>query len=192
VPKGKTAAVVTSLEMRDLPPPDREALARSDLFVRRVEAPTADWYLDLFREIGTEYLWFGRLRMSRGDLQALLDDPLVEIYTLHEAAAPDKPRGLLELDRRVGNDIELGYFGLTPEIIGRGAGRFLMAQAIEKVRAYAPDRFWVHTCTLDHPSALGFYRKSGFVPYERSVEIADDPRLDGTLPRDAAPRVPII
>jgi hypothetical protein len=30
------------------------------------------------------------------------------------------------------------------------------------------------------------------VPYSRSVEIADDPRLHGLLPRTAAPHVPII
>jgi hypothetical protein len=30
------------------------------------------------------------------------------------------------------------------------------------------------------------------VPYARSVEIADDPRLAGLLPRTAAPQVPIL
>jgi hypothetical protein len=50
----------------------------------------------------------------------------------------------------------------------------------------------VHTCTLDHPNALGFYLRSGFTPYARSVEIADDPRLHGVLPRSAAPHVPVM
>jgi hypothetical protein len=50
----------------------------------------------------------------------------------------------------------------------------------------------VHTCTLDHPAALGFYIRSGFRPFKRQLELSTDPRLDGTLPPDAAPGVPII
>jgi hypothetical protein len=53
------------------------------------------------------------------------------------------------------------------------------------------ERFWLHTCTLDHPGAIAFYRRSGFAPYKLGVEIADDPRLTGALPRDAFPDVPV-
>ena len=45
---------------------------------------------------------------------------------------------------------------------------------------------------LDHPSALGFYRAQGFVPFARAVETFPDPRLTGHLPRDAAPHVPLL
>jgi hypothetical protein len=57
---------------------------------------------------------------------------------------------------------------------------------------HKPQRIWVHTCTSDHPAALGFYRKMGFVPYKRAIEIADDPRLTGELPRTAAGHVPVV
>ena len=75
---------------------------------------------------------------------------------------------------------------------GRAPGRFLMQQAIARAWARPIERFWVHTCTLDHPSAVGFYRRSGFQPYAVMVEIADDPRLSGHLPREAAPHVPLV
>jgi hypothetical protein len=39
---------------------------------------------------------------------------------------------------------------------------------------------------------LGFYRKVGFVPYKRAIEIEDDPRVTGEMPRSAAPHVPIV
>ena len=51
---------------------------------------------------------------------------------------------------------------------------------------------WLHTCSLDHPDALDFYNRSGFKPFRRQVEVYDDPRLTGLLPRDAAARMPII
>ena len=53
-------------------------------------------------------------------------------------------------------------------------------------------RSWVHTCTLDHPSALGFYRAQGFMPFARAVETFADPRLAGVLPREAAPHIPVL
>jgi hypothetical protein len=67
-----------------------------------------------------------------------------------------------------------------------------MDTALRRAWAARPRRLWVHTCTLDHPAALAFYQRSGFVAYRRQVEIDDDPRLDGTLPADAAPHVPLI
>jgi hypothetical protein len=30
------------------------------------------------------------------------------------------------------------------------------------------------------------------VPYKRGIEIADDPRLTGDVPRDAAPSIPLL
>ena len=67
-----------------------------------------------------------------------------------------------------------------------------MNRAIERAWSQPIRRFWVHTCTLDSPGAIGFYQRSGFRPYAIEVEVADDPRLSGHLPRTAAPHVPII
>jgi len=67
-----------------------------------------------------------------------------------------------------------------------------MAQALALGWRKDVSRLWVHTCTLDHPSALGFYRAQGFVPFARAVETFADPRLAGILPPDAAPQIPLI
>jgi hypothetical protein len=50
---------------------------------------------------------------------------------------------------------------------------------------------WVHTCHFDDPRALAFYQRSGFRPYKCAIEVGDDPRLNGTMRRDAAPHVPV-
>ncbi len=187
VPPGKIAAVVTHLEMRERPtlPPDPQG----DWTLRRVERPGLDWYRDLYRRVGAEWLWFSRLRMSDAELAAILHAPRVEVQAL---AHDGRDEGLLELDFRDAGQCELVFFGVTAKLIGSGAGRFLMNRAL--ARAWAPDvtRVWVHTCSLDHPKALAFYQRAGFRPFRRQVEIADDPRLDGTLPRDVARRVPVI
>ena len=87
---------------------------------------------------------------------------------------------------------ELAYFGLVPGTTGKGIGRVLMEEAIR--RAFRPPvkRFFVKTCSLDHPGAVSFYVRSGFNAYKRAIEIVDDPRLTGFLPLTAAPQVPII
>jgi hypothetical protein len=37
-----------------------------------------------------------------------------------------------------------------------------------------------------------FYQRAGFRAFRRQVEVEDDPRLDGTAPRDVARHVPVI
>ncbi|MFM9941447.1 MAG: GNAT family N-acetyltransferase [Hyphomicrobiaceae bacterium] len=188
VPAGKVAFIATSLEMlaKPLPRPVPEA---KGLTIRAVASPDVEWYRALYTRVGAEWLWASRLKLSSGDLAAIIQHPKVELSAL-QAAGHDE--GLLELDFRVDGECELAFFGVTAAMIGRGAGRALMSHAIEKAWSRPIRRFWVHTCTGDHPAALQFYMRSGFVPFERRVEIADDPRLNGLLPEMVAAHVPIV
>jgi GNAT superfamily N-acetyltransferase len=188
VPAGKLAAVTTSLEMFARPAlrPERPDAAWQ---LRQVERPDVAWYRDLYSRVGAGWLWFSRLRMSNDALTAAIQHPAVEVYAL---VARQNDEGLIELDFRDAGACELRMFGVTPKLIGTGAGRWLMNRAVEAAWSRPIRRFWVHTCTSDHPSALQFYIRSGFSPFRRQIEIADDPRLDGTLSREAAPHVPII
>lgn len=188
VPAGKIAAVVTSLQMfaRPVLRPDPPA-ARWRL--RHVERPGLEWYRDLFRRVGEDWLWFSRLVMPDEALKEVLHRPQTEIHALE---ADGRDEGLLELNFRPEEECELAFFGVTARLLGRGAGRWLMNRAIEQAWARPLKRFWVHTCTLDHPGALEFYVRSGFVPYRRQVEVADDPRLTGKALRTAARQIPMI
>lgn len=187
VPAGHVATVVTHLEMR-APAPLRPE--HGDFKLRRVEAPGVAWYRALFRRVGAEdWMWFSRLVMDEDALEAILADPGVEVYVLEAEGAE---LGLLELDFRTAGDCELAFFGLDRTMIGRGAGRWLMNRAIELAWRPGVGRFHLHTCTLDSPQALEFYRRSGFEPYRREVEVLRDPRLTGHLPESAAAGVPIL
>jgi GNAT superfamily N-acetyltransferase len=127
--------------------------------------------------------------MNDAELAAIIHAPGVEVYAL---VVDGNDEGLLELDFREAGQCELVYFGVTAKLIGTGAARFMMNRALELAWSRDLSRVWVHTCTFDHPSAVSFYQRSGFRPFRRQVEIADDPRLDGTVPRTAARYVPII
>ncbi len=184
----RVAAVVTHLEMREKPRP--APLPPSTLRLVRWKAPSVETYRGLFRRVGEPWLWFSRLVMAEDALAAIIHDPAVEIYAVTDPRGVEI--GILELDFRSPPDCELSFFGLVPQLAGQGHGRWLMAQAKMLAWRKGVERFWVHTCTLDHPSALGFYIKSGFVPYGRAIEIFDDPRAFGVLPREAAPHVPLL
>lgn len=202
VPPGKIAAVVTSLEMLTPAPArlevgngggnaggGREA-SRYDL--HRVERPDPLWYRDLFKRVGEPWLWFSRLTMSVTELTSIIQDPRVEVHALFVKGSAE---GLVELDFRVDDECELSFFGVTQPVIGQGAGRHMMNHAIERAWSHPKlpiRRFWLHTCSLDHPGALGFYVRSGFTAYRRQIEIANDPRLTGRAAVTAAAHVPVI
>ena len=75
--------------------------------------------------------------------------------------------------------MEVAYFGLMPEFIGRGLGRYLLEWAVSKAFDTEPERLWVHTCNFDHPGALAVYQRAGFRPYQQERVVIDDPRGGG-------------
>ena len=188
LPPGKLANVVTCLEMRERPEP-RASSPALPCAVRRAQRPEPQWYRALFRRIGEPYLWSSRLSMSDAQLRDIIHDPAVEVYALE---CDGEDCGLAELDFRVPGECELSFFGLTADRVGRGLGRGFMTHTIERAWSHPIHRFWVHTCTLDHPGAVPFYVRSGFVPYKRQIEILDDPRSTGILSKSAAPGVPLL
>lgn len=191
---GQIANVVTCLEMLQEPLSVKAHPRDADFVLEDWGHASLGDYRDLFRAVGQDWMWYSRIVMPDEKLASILTDPKVDLYRLTKDG---QALGLLELDFREAGQCELAFFGLVSSAIGQGAGRYLVTEATK--RAWARDvdgkqieRFWVHTCTLDHPNALGFYQKAGFKPYAFMVEVADDPRLTGHLPREAAPHVPLI
>lgn len=188
VEPGMVATIVTHLDMRARPLP--APIPPAPLRLHRWKQPDSDAYRALFRRVGAPWLWFSRLVMTDAELRAILDDPAVEVYAVTDPRGTEV--GLLELDFRALPDCELGFLGLIAELTGKGLGRWLMAHAQSLAWRKGVERIRVHTCTLDSPGALGFYMRSGFVPFAREVETFADPRLAGILPRDAAPHIPLL
>lgn len=188
VAPGMLATIVTSLEMTIRPAIAPEP--PSPLALVRLESPSPDAYRALFRLVGTDWLWVSRLLLDDAALGAIVGDRAVEIYAVRDAAGADV--GMLELDFREGATAELAFLGLVSKLTGQGYARWLMNRALALLWRDGVTRAWVHSCTLDHPRAVGVYCANGFVPYARGIETFADPRLTGHLPRDAAPQVPII
>jgi GNAT superfamily N-acetyltransferase len=188
VPADEIAVVVTALTMDE--PPPRRAVGPSPLLLRTWRRPEPEKYRTLFRRVGAPWLWFSRLAMDDEALAGIVHHAEVDVLVVQDVRGIEL--GLLELDFREPGSCRIAFFALVPELTGKGHGRWLMSHAL--MRGWRRDvrRLQVHTCTLDHPSALGFYRRMGFNPVARFVETFPDPRKLGLLPRDSAPQVPLL
>ena len=128
--------------------------------IRLERLPECPWhfYRHLYTEVGRPWHWIDRLPWSEAQFREWLGGPsTVWLLTAHGA-----PGGFFELRRHDDGSVEIAYFGLMPELVGGGLGKYLMSRAIEEAWALRPTRVWLHTCTLDHPAALPNYIKHGF------------------------------
>lgn len=153
---------VTYLEMNDpgelIPARDVEAQLRLDPVESR------DWRFNrrLYREVGADWHWTDKEDWSDSQWREYAADPTVHT---HAATIREDLVGYLELVCSA-HEVQLNYFGLLPEFIGRGYGGQLLTMAIRLAWALEPQRVWLHTCDLDHPAALANYRARGMTVFD--------------------------
>lgn len=141
---------------RDVPAP------RDGLTVLHAQQPSVPYYRFLYDAVGKQYNWLSRRKLADDELATILQDPLIEVHVLY---VDGSPAGFAELDRRQPQEVELVQFGLMSKFIEQGLGTWFLQRTIDKVWTYRPRRFWLHTCTLDHPAAVPIYRKAGFIQF---------------------------
>lgn len=146
-----------SLACRTVPAP------REGVTVDHVVNPSVAWYRDLYHRVGSDYYWLSRRKMSDEALAQVIGDPQTELHVLK---VDGTIAGFAELDCRMAGEIEIVQFGLLPDFIGHGLGKWFLNRMILKAFSHSPRRLWLHTCTLDHPAALPNYLQAGFVLYK--------------------------
>ena len=133
---------------------------------------SVETYRELYDLVGREYHWRDRMSWSDERLAAHLGDPSVVVWVLrHEG----RPAGYFELVRGSDGSVEISYFGLAGEFIGRGFGKHLLTRAVEESWRMGATRVWLHTCTLDGPAALPNYRARGFTEYRIERYVTEIP-----------------
>jgi GNAT superfamily N-acetyltransferase len=129
--------------------------------IQRLEECSVDLFRFLYREVGRAYHWTDRLGWSDAEIQRYLATAGVSIWLM---SWEDSPAGYFELREHEDRSVEIAYFGLLPDYVGRGWGKYLLTRAVQAAWALGSNRVWLHTCTLDHPAALPNYVKRGFRP----------------------------
>jgi GNAT superfamily N-acetyltransferase len=163
-----TSIVTTYLEMRspDQLRPTRCANARFEIR----EKKRRDWQFnrDLYRAVGQMWSWNDKRKWTNEQWK---EYGLATELRTFAAYYDNMLAGYYELRRDDEGDVEIAYFGLLPEFIGRGLGGALLTSAIEEAWRSSPSisRVWVHTCNLDHPAALANYQARGMVIYTQET-----------------------
>lgn len=166
---GEVEVVVTHLEMVERPGWPRPPVPVGPVSALvAADRPPVWYFLALYDAVGRDYEWTDQHARPREELEIYLADPAVTLYTFVRAGWP---HGFFVLDGRAPGVVDLAYFGLVPEAIGRGLGRFLLGTAVH-IAWDRPgcSRLTVNTNSLDHPRALPLYQKAGFVPVRRETE----------------------
>ncbi len=151
---------VTYLKQRARPPYKHQPQPPGRVAILRAENPPTHFYRYLYDLIGRPWNWVSRRGLSDAELAAIIRNPDVSLYVLYVGGVP---AGMTEIDACNTRSVEIQFFGLAPEFIGKGYSRFFLANAIDLAWSRDPEEVRIETCTLDHPAALALYQKFGFV-----------------------------
>ncbi|NHN57155.1 GNAT family N-acetyltransferase [Calidifontibacter sp. DB0510] len=170
--------LTTTLEMTD---PAQQRPARplpAGVRIEEATAVTPEFARFLYAVVGGPWTWVDRLTWSREQWAGELAAPGTRFFV---AYAEGVPAGYVELTAGPGEDeVEIRYFGLAEQFIGRGVGGALLAHGIAAAwSAPGVRRVWVHTCSLDGPAALPNYEARG-LRVVSAVE-SDEPVPDAPL-----------
>ena len=120
----------------------------------------------LYAEVGRQYHWVDRLPWTDEEIAKHLARSEVSVWVMYTDGSP---AGYFELEQHDDGSTEIAYFGLFGHCIGRGLGKYLLAEAVDKAWATGASRVWLHTCTLDDPAALPNYTRRGFQAYKQET-----------------------
>ncbi|WP_282851743.1 GNAT family N-acetyltransferase [Gulosibacter sediminis] len=175
---------ITSLEML-APPAAMPRAVPADVRIDRAVDVSPEFARYLYGLVGGPWHWTDRLGWAREQWAEELAVPGTEFLVL---VRDGQPLGYVHLQpqpREVDAQVEVRYFGLAEDAIGRGLGGLLLEHGVaaawtmgERFSLAPITRVWVHTCSLDGPAALANYRARGFVECGTETEepvVADAP-----------------
>lgn len=158
-----TKVTRTYLEMRH---PSELQSARTDdpdVRIEQLVDCSAPFFRYLYVEVGREYYWIDRLLWTDGDIARHLLQTEISLWLM---TCDGETAGYFELRKCEDGSVEIAYFGLLQEFLGRGLGKHLLTGATEQAWADGANRVWLHTCTLDDRAAMPNYLKRGFRPFK--------------------------
>ncbi len=121
----------------------------------------------LYKQIGKKYNWVDRLAWTDRQWRHYVSNEEVFTYVLKKK---DDLAGFFELIfHRNKSEVEMAYFGLLEEYMGKKLGGYMLSDAIKKSFSLNANRIWVHTCSLDHKNALENYLSRGMKIFNTEV-----------------------
>ena len=156
----KREVSITYLELQSAVPSPTD-VAPEGVELRKTDTEQPELNRFLYTAVGGDWYWIDRLPWDYGDWEKVLRQDGYETWILLKEGSI---AGYFELEKKPAGEYEIAYFGLLPQYLGRGLGRYLLSRAVQRCRELGAVRVTVNTCTLDHPGALQNYIARGFQP----------------------------
>ncbi|MDB4397580.1 GNAT family N-acetyltransferase [Akkermansiaceae bacterium] len=148
---------------------EEEEFIPSEVVTNLSLEPTDDTAINtqFYREVGGDWQWVDRLNWTDNQWEKWVSRENLRTWIAHLGA---EAAGYVEMEIQEGGNIEIVYFGLLPLMIGKGIGGGVLSLAIREAwKIKGTQRVWLHTCSEDHPHALGNYEKRGFRLFKTEV-----------------------
>lgn len=153
------------LEQRDPSQLRRSVTPSPEPRLEQAKVPSPALNRFLYTSVGGDWHWNDRLTWTWQRWMQWLDRPGHQTWVMH---VDGTPAGYFELEKQ-GDDVEIAYFGIAPQFIGRKLGGWLLTRTLEQGWAFGAQRVWVHTCSLDHPAALANYQARGMTVFKEET-----------------------
>ncbi len=162
----------TTLEMTAPPRKYPSLQTKSRLAIMQAIQIPLPFYRFLYGEVGRDHYWYLRNHLNDSELTKILHSPQTHISIMY---CDGSPAGFVEMDlSQLPQLVEIIYFGLCPQFISRGFGKWFFGQSLMIAWEQKPQKLRISTNSLDHPNALNVYQKLGFSPVSFRDETMED------------------
>lgn len=144
-------------------------LSDPDFLVRESAERDGRLNRSLYLLVGEPWAWIDKQAWSDHQWESYASSPQLRTFV---AYCRDAVAGYYELHRDADHAVQIAYFGLAPDFIGRGFGGALLTDALRRAWEWDARRVWVHTCNLDHAAALKNYQARGMRIYAQKTHHA--------------------
>ena len=129
----------------------------------------ADFQINKFfyKNVGKNHHWVDRLIWTENQWIDYTSSKKVQTYVLKNNS---DLAGYFELILHIDEEeVEIAYLGLLREYQNQKLGSYLLSSAIKASFLKKIKRVWVHTCSLDHKTALSNYISRGMKVFKRET-----------------------
>ena len=161
----------------------------SDLKIVRQKDVSADDYLNIYREVGRDYIWNYRPSQTKQEVQSIISSPDTHLFYFYQG---DDVIGFSEVDALNPKEVEIVHFGFLPKYINKGFGKIIFQMLLNALWELKPERLILSTCGLDHPKAVKFYEAAGFSVFKKKEDVEfQDYRYTDFYELTDAPQIPL-
>ncbi len=155
------------LEMKDKIEYSPSAQIDPDFWSKKIDVECPEINKMFYIAVGSHWDWIDKLEWTNEQWHQYGTRKGLETWIGYYK---NTPAGYFELEFQNGGDVEIVYFGLLKQFIGKGLGGIFLSQAIQGAWNAGAKRVWLHTCNLDHPAALENYIARGFKLFKTEKE----------------------